>query len=115
MMEVFRLTPSLLDLFQMAFNGSSSLKESTGEKAIVNEKIDVDDGSVDNVHAGLEFPTEEEIATLKRVSDKIPWAAYRMLLLNSPSMVPLRCSIVFSYRHSRVGGTILRLSISHKS
>ena len=31
----------------------------------------------DDVHEGLEFPTEEEIATLRRVSDAIPWNAYR--------------------------------------
>ncbi|CAK5282285.1 unnamed protein product [Mycena citricolor] len=30
----------------------------------------------DDPHAGLEFPTDEEIATLRRVSDKLPWSAY---------------------------------------
>ncbi|KAJ7110640.1 peptide transporter PTR2A, partial [Mycena epipterygia] len=30
----------------------------------------------DDVHAGLIFPTEEERATLRRVSDSIPWNAY---------------------------------------
>ncbi|KAL0567160.1 hypothetical protein V5O48_014835 [Marasmius crinis-equi] len=30
----------------------------------------------DGIHDGLEFPTEEEKATLRRVSDKIPWNAY---------------------------------------
>ncbi len=28
---------------------------------------------------GVEYPTEEEIATLRRVSDTIPWTAYRQL------------------------------------
>lgn len=32
--------------------------------------------SIDEVHAGLEFPTEEERHTLRRVSDAIPWSAY---------------------------------------
>ncbi len=32
---------------------------------------------LDGIHDGLEFPTEEEIATLRRVSDKLPWNAYR--------------------------------------
>ena len=31
----------------------------------------------DKVHEGLTFPTEEEIATLRRVPDKIPWNSYR--------------------------------------
>lgn len=31
----------------------------------------------DGVHDGLEFPTEEEKLTLRRISDKLPWAAYR--------------------------------------
>lgn len=35
-------------------------------------------GSIgDGIHDGLEFPTDEEKLTLKRVSDKLPWAAYR--------------------------------------
>lgn len=32
---------------------------------------------VDKIHEGLEFPTEEERRTLRRVSDNIPWSAYR--------------------------------------
>ncbi|KAJ7437895.1 POT family-domain-containing protein [Mycena galericulata] len=35
---------------------------------------EVDDG--DHDHEGLEFPTDEERATLRRVSDQIPWNAY---------------------------------------
>jgi len=30
----------------------------------------------DGIHDGLEFPTEEEKHTLRRVSDSIPWSAY---------------------------------------
>jgi len=30
----------------------------------------------DGIHDGLEFPTEEERHTLRRVSDTIPWTAY---------------------------------------
>ena len=32
---------------------------------------------LDGVHDGLEFPTEDEKATLRRVSDSLPWSAYR--------------------------------------
>ncbi|KAI0674348.1 MFS peptide transporter [Trametes maxima] len=31
---------------------------------------------LDGIHDGLEFPTEEERATLRRVSDPIPWTTY---------------------------------------
>ena len=31
----------------------------------------------DEVHAGLEFPTEEEKETLRRVIDRLPWNAFR--------------------------------------
>nr|VWO95986.1 WxL domain surface protein [Ganoderma boninense] len=31
---------------------------------------------LDGIHDGLEFPTEEEKKTLRRVADTLPWAAY---------------------------------------
>ena len=34
------------------------------------------DQELDGIHDGLEFPTEEEKATLRRVSDSLPWSAY---------------------------------------
>jgi POT family proton-dependent oligopeptide transporter len=48
------------------------------------EKRDVADSAsgseveqeLDGIHDGLEFPTEEEKRTLRRVADSIPWAAY---------------------------------------
>ncbi|KAI0084620.1 PTR2-domain-containing protein [Irpex rosettiformis] len=49
------------------------------------KKLDSDDGHVesetashelDGIHDGLEFPTEEEKATLRRVPDAVPWGAY---------------------------------------
>ncbi len=50
----------------------------------VDEKVHSDDVSSevhhelerDGIHDGLEFPTKEERATLRRVSDAIPWNAY---------------------------------------
>ena len=30
----------------------------------------------DDAHVGLEFPSEEELVTLRRVSDDIPWTAF---------------------------------------
>lgn len=34
----------------------------------------------DGIHDGLEFPTEHERHTLRRVADTIPWSAYRKRL-----------------------------------
>ncbi|KIJ60849.1 hypothetical protein HYDPIDRAFT_116711 [Hydnomerulius pinastri MD-312] len=45
---------------------------------VVTEAVDDD---VDSVHEGLEFPTEEELATLRRVSDSIPWASYMIAVV----------------------------------
>ncbi|KAG8213144.1 hypothetical protein J3R82DRAFT_11551 [Butyriboletus roseoflavus] len=39
------------------------------------DSIPIDDDD-DSAHEGLEFPSEEELATLRRVSDALPWTAY---------------------------------------
>jgi POT family proton-dependent oligopeptide transporter len=53
--------------------------------AIDTEKFDASDSlqndlevehELDGIHDGLEFPTEEERATLRRIPDTIPWNAY---------------------------------------
>ncbi|KAL4063881.1 POT family-domain-containing protein [Scleroderma yunnanense] len=36
---------------------------------------------MDDAHMGLEFPSEEELVTLRRVSDDIPWTAYSIALV----------------------------------
>jgi proton-dependent oligopeptide transporter, POT family len=36
---------------------------------------------LDGVHDGLEFPTQEEQQTLRRVADAIPWTSYSELYL----------------------------------
>lgn len=40
------------------------------------EQKDLVDDVADDAHEGLEFPTGEELATLRRVSDAVPWTAY---------------------------------------
>ncbi|KAG6373326.1 POT family-domain-containing protein [Boletus reticuloceps] len=35
----------------------------------------------DSVHDGLEFPTAEELVTLRRVSDALPWTAYMIAVV----------------------------------
>ncbi|KAG6895516.1 hypothetical protein C0992_000900 [Termitomyces sp. T32_za158] len=37
---------------------------------------------LDGVHDGLQFPTERERETLRRVPDSIPWSAYLLRLLS---------------------------------
>ena len=43
-------------------------------------KSDPEAPVLDGIHDGLEFPTEEEKKTLRRVADTIPWNAYRQQL-----------------------------------
>lgn len=46
---------------------------------VADGKYDVPDreSALDIIHDGLVFPTEEEKQTLRRISDTIPWNAYR--------------------------------------
>jgi hypothetical protein len=63
------------------------------------------DNEDDSIHEGLEFPTEEELLTLRRVSDAIPWNAYRE---SSCWNVALLFNSTFSSDCSRgTGGTFL--------
>ncbi|KAF9233612.1 POT family-domain-containing protein [Melanogaster broomeanus] len=45
-------------------------------EASLEKKVAMMDDDVNSAHEGLEFPSEEELATLRRVSDAIPWSAY---------------------------------------
>ncbi|KAL0071117.1 hypothetical protein AAF712_001675 [Marasmius tenuissimus] len=57
------------------------------EAELKKEHPEISDMSTDEVHVsdgihdGLEFPTEEEKATLRRVSDKVPWNAYLIAII----------------------------------
>ncbi|KAL7284165.1 hypothetical protein ACG7TL_001447 [Trametes sanguinea] len=46
------------------------------KKKIVSSDTTSHEHELDGIHDGLEFPTEEERLTLRRVSDDIPWSAY---------------------------------------
>ncbi|KAK0444239.1 PTR2-domain-containing protein [Desarmillaria tabescens] len=48
---------------------------SSTEKGVFSEN------ELDGIHDDLEFPTEEEINTLRRVSDTIPWSAYLIAIV----------------------------------
>ena len=67
------------------------------------DPVPMDDDD-DSAHEGLEFPSEEELATLRRVSDAIPWAAYSWWSPAFPISIPMFCG---SDRRRRVGGTFL--------
>ncbi|SJL03952.1 probable PTR2-Di-and tripeptide permease [Armillaria ostoyae] len=52
---------------------------------------------LDGIHDGLEFPTEEEIATLRRVSDKLPWNAYLIATIELAERFSFYgCTVVFT-------------------
>ena len=53
-------------------------KHLDGEKAHVTEVVPVYEGKpqMQTTYVGDDFPTEEELHTLRRVSDKIPWKVY---------------------------------------
>jgi POT family proton-dependent oligopeptide transporter len=44
------------------------------------DPVPMDDDD-DSAHEGLEFPSEEELATLHRVSDALPWTAYMIAVV----------------------------------
>ncbi|KIL56425.1 hypothetical protein M378DRAFT_172730 [Amanita muscaria Koide BX008] len=51
----------------------------------------------DEIHAGLEFPTEEERLTLRRVSDAIPWNAYLIAFVELAERFSFYgCTVVFT-------------------
>lgn len=61
--------------------------------------VSTDEESVefDGIHDGLVFPTEEERATLRRVSDAIPWNAYLIALIEMAERFSFYgCSVVFT-------------------
>jgi len=47
------------------------------EKHRHDEQDPIQDNNDDLIHHGLEFPTDQERETLRRVADAIPWNAYR--------------------------------------
>lgn len=74
-----------------------------------------DNHTIDDAHEGLEFPTEEERHTLRRVSDAIPWNAYR----KSNLYIPRTCvnesplviaTIELAERFSYYGSTVVFVS-----
>ncbi|KAJ7079396.1 POT family-domain-containing protein [Mycena belliarum] len=67
------------------------LKEKADEDSLVVSE------ELDGVHDGLEFPTELEKATLRRVSDTIPWNAYLIAAVEAAERFSFYgCTVVFT-------------------
>ena len=71
----------------------AGLAEATRDEAELYDKKKIEsttshEHELDGIHDGLEFPTEEERLTLRRVSDTIPWSAYREFPLHPHRRLP---------------------------
>ncbi|KAG9315165.1 POT family-domain-containing protein [Chiua virens] len=75
-LELDRSIPAALAEHDQHLSSSPSLEK----KDPLRLPMDDDDDD-DSVHAGLEFPSEEELATLRRVSDALPWTAYMIAVV----------------------------------
>ncbi|KAJ7582545.1 POT family-domain-containing protein [Mycena floridula] len=67
----------------ISYAAEADLKREEYDKEGIHEISSSDVGKVepDDIHDGLEFPTEEELRTLRRVKDAIPWNAYLIALV----------------------------------
>ncbi|KAJ8474525.1 hypothetical protein ONZ45_g15917 [Pleurotus djamor] len=57
------------------------LHEKSEKRSSSEASISDVEHELDGIHDGLEFPTEEEKLTLRRVSDAIPWNAYMIAMV----------------------------------
>ncbi|KAE9398197.1 peptide transporter PTR2A [Gymnopus androsaceus JB14] len=67
-------------------------KKSTSSHELTSSELELD-----GVHDGLEFPTDEERAVLRRVSDTIPWSAFLIAIVELAERFSFYgCSVVFT-------------------
>ncbi|KAJ3568429.1 hypothetical protein NP233_g5723 [Leucocoprinus birnbaumii] len=67
-----------------------SLESRSGSNAEIEHELD-------GIHDGLEFPTEKEKRTLRRVADSIPWQVYMIALVQSAERFSFYgCLVVFT-------------------
>lgn len=72
----------------------------------------------DGIHDGLESPTEEELRTLRRVSDKIPWSAYSTCLVSLCyrrqilSQISVVTFVEVTERFSTIGSSVVFVSMN---
>ncbi|EEB91806.1 hypothetical protein MPER_09779, partial [Moniliophthora perniciosa FA553] len=71
-----------IDALELVAQGHVKGHESKDEKASVYDSSLVEhEHELDGIHDGLEFPTEEEKLTLRRVADAMPWNAYLIAIV----------------------------------
>ncbi|EGN94531.1 hypothetical protein SERLA73DRAFT_171508 [Serpula lacrymans var. lacrymans S7.3] len=58
--------------------------------------VSVSGEELDGIHDGLEFPTDEEKVTLRRVTDSLPWNAYLIAVVELAERFSVRSSVVFT-------------------
>jgi hypothetical protein len=58
------------------------------------------ENEVDVIHEGMQFPTAEEFLTLRRVSDKIPWNAYLIAVVELAERFSVNFSFVSNHNRS---------------
>lgn len=77
--------------------GSCHVKKQEDEKGSPSVVSSEHGHELDGIHDGLEFPTEEERATLRRVSDTIPWNAYLIAVVELAERFSYYgCQVVFT-------------------
>ncbi|THU85118.1 PTR2-domain-containing protein [Dendrothele bispora CBS 962.96] len=59
----------------------AAIHEAEMKKAFPEHDTSSDEHVADGIHDGLQFPSEEERLSLRRVSDTIPWAAYLIAIV----------------------------------
>lgn len=75
----------------------SHVKQQEDEKGSPSVVSSEHGHELDGIHDGLEFPTEEERATLRRVSDTIPWNAYLIAVVELAERFSYYgCQVVFT-------------------
>lgn len=62
-----------------ALSEATKLEKTSSRDASSNEVEQARITKQDDHHAGDEFPTDDELKTLRRITDTIPWNAYRQL------------------------------------
>ncbi|KAI0070740.1 PTR2-domain-containing protein [Panus rudis PR-1116 ss-1] len=79
------------DEFQGYMEPKRAFGKDNGSDNVVSSSSD---HQLDGIHDGLVFPTEEELSTLRRVADSIPWNAYLIAFVEAAER--------FSYYGSQV-------------
>ncbi|KAF9269554.1 PTR2-domain-containing protein [Marasmius fiardii PR-910] len=76
----------------------SEIKREEHEKEVAaSEKGSTEPEVFDEIHYGLEFPTEEERQTLRRVSDTLPWNAFLIAIVEMAERFSYYgCTVVFT-------------------